>query len=229
MNSILVVAAENASLPVMRHGDREVSGKVSEVGEVVCESAHAVAQKDREVTIVTPAYGAFNHMPGSRQIARLKVGFADKMETVFVYEVLGRPDRDLVRNLVLDHPVFSACGAGRIYCSDAPRHDHGLDARRFALFCTAVAEGLLQKAFGVVDTVHVHDWPVAFLLMLRRCHRSYRVLRNQRCVFTLYDLGAQGVFCLATSHGAVDIFLLVKGLPDFFAYPFQRVGLPDIG
>jgi len=202
VNSILVVAAENGSLPAMRLGDREVSGNVSEVGNVVCESAHAVAQKDCEVTVVTPAYGAFNRMPGSRQVARLKVGFADKMETVFVYEILGRPDRDLVRNLVLDHPVFSACGAGRIYCSETPRDDYGLDARRFALFCTAVAEGLLQKTFGVVDTVHVHDWPTAFLLMLRRCHRSYRVLRSQRCVFTLYDPGKQGVFPFAQGESS---------------------------
>ncbi len=190
----LVVAAENGALPVMRLGDREISGRASPVGDVVCESAHAIAGLDCEVTIITPSYGAFHRMPGSRQVGRIKVGFADKMETVFAYEVLGRPDRDLVRNLVLDHPLFSACGAGRAYCSESPRDDYGLDARRFALFCTAVAEGLLQKIFGVFDTVHLHDWPAAFLLMLRRCHRSYRVLRNQRCVFTLHDLGKQGVF-----------------------------------
>lgn len=194
MKSLLVVAAENGSLSHMRLGDREISGSVSAIGDIVCESAHAVAQQDCEVTIITPSYGAFNRMPGARQVARLKVGFADKMETLFVYEVLGRPDRDLVRNLVLDHPAFSAGGAGRIYCSDTPHSDNGLDARRFALFCTAVAEGLLQKTFGVFDTVHLHDWPAAFLLMLRQCHRSYRTLRSQRCVFTLHDLNSQGVF-----------------------------------
>lgn len=202
MNSVLMVAAENASLSPMRLGDREVSGKATAIGDVVCESAHAVAQQDCEVTVVTPAYGAFNRMPGSRQVARLKVGFADKMETVFVYEVLGRPDRDMVRNLVIDHPLFNACGAGRIYCSETPRDDYGLDARRFALFCTAVAEGLLQKTFGLHDTVHVHDWPAAFLLILRRCHRSYRVLRNQRFVFTLHDLSRQGVFPFAQGESS---------------------------
>jgi len=181
----------------MRLGDREVSGSATAIGDIVCESANAVAQQDCEVTVMTPAYGAFNRMPGSRQIARLRVGFAGKMETVFVYEVLGRPDRDRVRNLVLDHPLFSAGGAGRVYCAETPRDDHALDARRFALFCTAVAEGLLQKTFGVFTTVHLHDWPAAFLLILRRCHRSYRVLRSQRCVFTLHDLGKQGLLPFA--------------------------------
>ena len=51
MTHILMVAAENGALP---------GGKVGGIGDVVREIPRALAARDCQVSVITPAYGVFS-------------------------------------------------------------------------------------------------------------------------------------------------------------------------
>lgn len=182
--NILMVASENDALP---------GGKVGGIGDVVRDAPPALAERGCTVTVIIPAYGFLAAQPGARRITALEVGFAGTSHRVELYEVPARQPRPEVRHIVADHPLFSACGAGRIYCDDPPGAPFATDATKFALFCAAVAEAVTQGVFGHLDVLHLHDWHAAFLLILRRFHPAFRSLHDIRSVYTIHNLALQGV------------------------------------
>ena len=105
----------------------------------------------------------------------------------------GRQAVSGVRHWVLDHPLFSPCGKGRIYCDDPAGRPFATDAGKFALFCIAAAEAIVEAAFGKIDVLHLHDWHSAFLLILRQYNPVYKALKPMRCVFTIHNLALQGI------------------------------------
>lgn len=182
--NILMVAAENDALP---------GGKVGGIGDVVRDAPPALAELGCTVTVIIPAYGFLAGLPGARRITALEVGFAGTSHRVELYEVPARQPKHGVRHIVADHPLFSACGAGRIYCDDPLGAPFATDATKFALFCAAVSEAVIQDVFGHLDVLHLHDWHAAFLLILRRFHPAFRTLHDIRSVYTVHNLALQGV------------------------------------
>jgi starch synthase len=73
------------------------------------------------------------------------------------------------------------------------------DAKRYALFCRAVVEDLIQSA---PDVVHAHDWHAGLLVPLASRARQ---LRKAATVFTIHNLAYQG-------RTSADVLKLV-GLP----------------
>ena len=73
------------------------------------------------------------------------------------------------------------------------------DAKRYALFCRAVLEDLLEAP---PDVVHAHDWHAALLIPLAARARQ---LRKAATVFTIHNLAYQG-------RTSADVLKLV-GLP----------------
>lgn len=183
MTHILMIAAENAALP---------GGKVGGIGDVVRDVPPALAERGCKVSVVIPAYGSLHQLPGARKKPGLTINFAGKSETVDVYR-LGEHGDDKVGHYVLEHPIFSRCGVGNIYCDDPANRPFASDASKFALFCTAVAEAISTKAFGNIDLLHLHDWHAAFLLILRRFMPRYRTLKKLHCAFTIHNLALQGI------------------------------------
>lgn len=181
---ILMLAAENDALP---------GGKVGGIGDVIRDLPPALAARGCTVTVMTPAYGRFAELPGAERLATLEVGFGGSASHVELYQVpvVGSPPQ--IRHWVLDHPLFEVCGEGRIYCDDPPTRPFARDATKFALFCAAAAELILQARIERPDVIHLHDWHAALLLLLRRYHPAYRTLRAVRCVFTIHNLALQGV------------------------------------
>lgn len=184
MTDVLMVAAENDALP---------GGKVGGIGDVVRDAPAALAERGCAVSVVTPAYGVFGALPGARLAERLSVGFGGATQSVDLYDVPGKQTVAGVQHWVLEHPQFSARGKGRIYCDDPPARPFATDAGNFALFCAAVAEGVVRGAFGRLDVVHLHDWHAAFFLILRRYHPAYQSLQAIRCAYTIHNLALQGV------------------------------------
>jgi len=182
--NILMVAAENDALP---------GGKIGGIGDVVRDVPPALAERGCEVIVITPAYGFLAALPGARRLAVLEVGFSGMSQHVDLYEVPARHPHAGVRHIVADHPLFSACGSGSIYCDDPPDAPFATDATKFALFCAAVAEATVQGVFGEPDVLHLHDWHAALLLMLRRFHPAFRRLQEIRSVYTIHNLALQGV------------------------------------
>ena len=183
MIHILMVAAENGALP---------GGKVGGIGDVVREVPIALAQRECTVSVVTPAYGVFGSLPGAKQLPALKVKFGGRSESLKLFQLDGIGTAQ-VRHYAIEHPLFSTCGAGRIYCDDPPGQPFKTDASKFALFCLGVAEALTQGVFGDLDVLHLHDWHAAFLLILRAFDPAYGSLQDLRCVYSIHNLAVQGV------------------------------------
>jgi len=190
---VLMVASENDALPPVRTAEGEVTGKVGGIGDVVRDAPRALAERGCAVAVVTPAYGVYGAVPGAHRLAGLEVTFGGGRHFLELYQVPGRQLTPGVRQLVIDHPLFSPCGKGRIYCNDPPQRAFASDASKYALFCAAVAAGIEQGAFGPLDVVHLHDWHAGFLLILRRHEPYSRRLRQLRCTFTIHNLALQGI------------------------------------
>lgn len=184
MTHILMIAAENGALP---------GGKVGGIGDVLRDVPIALAARGCEVTVLTPAYGRFADLPGASIIKSLEASFAGARQSFDLFELPARESADGVRHVVVDHPLFSVCGAGQIYCDDPPGRPFATDANKFALFCAAAAEAIGKAAFGQVDVIHLHDWHTALLLVLRAYDPRYRALQKIWCAYSIHNLALQGV------------------------------------
>ncbi|MDH3219767.1 MAG: glycogen/starch synthase [Gammaproteobacteria bacterium] len=194
MTHILMVAAENGALP---------GGKVGGIGDVVRDVPTALARRSCRVSVITPAYGVFARLPGARQLQTLRVRFGGQIEAPVLYR-LDEVGGDKVRHYVIDHPLFSSCGAGRIYCDDPPGQPFRTDAGKFALFCRAVAVAIESGSFADPDVLHLHDWHAAFLLILRRYDPGCASLRKLRCVYSIHNLAVQGIRPFANDASSLE-------------------------
>ena len=184
MTHILMIAAENAALP---------GGKVGGIGDVVHDVPLELAKRECTVSIITPGYGSFAKLPGARCQQTLKINFAGNEENIELYHLSQSGDHPNVQHYVVEHPLFSSCGAGKIYCDDSPGRPFASDASKFALFCTAVAEAIDVGAFGKLDVLHLHDWHAAMLLVLRRYLPRYQSLKKLHCAYSIHNLALQGI------------------------------------
>jgi starch synthase len=184
MTHILMIAAENGALP---------GGKIGGIGDVVHDVPLALAKRDCRVSVITPGYGLFEKLPGATRQQILKINFAGNEETVELYHLERSSQHTNVEHYALEHPLFSSCGVGKIYCDDPPDRPFASDASKFALFCTAVAETINVNAFGELDVLHCHDWHAAILLVLRSYMPRYQSLKKLHCAYTIHNLALQGI------------------------------------
>jgi starch synthase len=181
---ILMIAAENGSLP---------GGKVGGMGDVVRDVPRALAALGHRVTVVTPAYGTFHHLPKMRRRATIEAPFRGAQERLELFSLPPSGPGRRLRQFVLEHPLFSACGHGRIYCDDPPSEPFSRDSSKFALFCSATAQALLGGQFGHQDVVHLHDWHAATFAVLAYRHPSFAALAALPMVLTIHNLAMQGI------------------------------------
>ena len=195
MTHILMVAAENGALP---------GGKVGGIGDVMREIPPALAKRNCQVSVVTPAYGVFATLAGATRIASLEVSFAGESQELELFELGDFSDIRKVRHYVIEHPLFSSCGAGRIYCDDPPGRPFESDASKFALFSLAVAEAVKGDLFADLDVLHLHDWHAAFVLILRHYDPAYSALNKLRCVYSIHNLAIQGIRPFANQQSSLE-------------------------
>ncbi len=184
MTHILMIAAENGALP---------NGKVGGIGDVVHDAPLALAKRNCTVSVITPAYDSLHKLPGAKPKQILKVPFSGEQLTLQLYHLSEAGNNANIHHYVVEHPLFSPCGAGQIYCDDPPGRPFASDAGKFALFCAAVAEAVKQTAFGDVDILHCHDWHTAFLLILRNYLPRYQCLKSMHCAYSIHNLALQGI------------------------------------
>ncbi len=180
---ILMVAAENGALP---------GAKVGGIGDVLRDAPRALVHAGHQLTVLTPGYQSLSQLPGSKLLLTMTVHFANALETLSLYQVKPLEDAGGVRHLVLEHPLFAACGIGAVYCHDS-KEPFATDAAKFALFSAAVIHALATQAVERVDVVHLHDWHAALVLLLRKFDPAYRALQQLPMVYTIHNLSLQGV------------------------------------
>ncbi len=200
-----MLAAENAALP---------GGKVGGIGDVIRDVPAALTGLQHRVTVITPGYGHFSGLPGAIQVGTLQTTFRGHRESLTLHRVPARQETPGVSYLALEHPVFSACGAGRIYVDDGPERPFATDANRFALFCAATAAGIVDGTIPRPDVVHLHDWHSALFALLLREDSRYAGIADIPLVYTIHNLALQGIRPLGGDDSA-----LLSWFPDLAHLP----------
>jgi starch synthase len=181
--------------------------KVGGLADVVGSLPQALAALGNEVHVYLPLHGSVDVTRlGLTMKARTRsVGYGAASARV-TYPTL---ERDGV------HVVFVASqriGREKVY-------GYPDDAKRYALFCRAVAEDLAQQRgegeAGPPDVVHAHDWHAALLVpLIAGPYRS--ALERTATAFTIHNLAYQG----RTTESLLDI----AGLPRGRSLPVEASG-----
>jgi len=182
--NILMLAAENGALP---------GGKVGGMGDVVRDVPRALASLGHRVTVVNPGYGLFSHLPNMRHRGVLLAPYRGGVESVDLFALPPAGPGKRLRQYIIEHPLFAACGRGRIYCDDPADRPFATDADKFALFCAGAAQALLEGQLGTQDVVHLHDWHAAPFATLVNYHPRFAALASKPLVFTIHNLAMQGI------------------------------------
>jgi len=183
---VLMVASENDALPKCKAGG---------IGDVLRDFPAALLNQGSEVSVVVPSHGFLYQEIGTlKPVKKIKFLFSSlKYEAIYYKHI----DSSGVVNFIIDCPDLYA-GLGlvdgqRIYVDDPPGSPFATDATKFAFFSRAVAEGLKNRVFGDITTIHLHDWHAAFLLILRKFHSDYKELKKYNTVLTIHNLAFQGI------------------------------------
>lgn len=179
-----MVAAEN---------DVFAGGKVGGIGDVVRDIPVALAEQDVGVEVVIPGYHVFSKLTEAKLVCSLDFEFAGNKEHMDVYKVSHADGHYNINQWVIEHPLFSACGIGEIYCNDPDHRPFASDATKFCLFNTAVATAIVNGVFGELDVIHLHDWHSAVIAVLREYDPAYQPLQSIKLVYTIHNLALQGI------------------------------------
>lgn len=200
---IAMIAAENGAL---------VGGKVGGIGDVIRDVPIALAQQGHQVSVITPGYQSLAKRNAAVLLGAVEVSFCGQTETVAIFSLeryaqttgKGSRKKDIgtVRHYILEHPLFASCGEGAIYCNDQSG-PFATDAHKFALFCIAVCQGLVEARFDKVDVLHLHDWHAALIALLRRYMPTYKALRELPTIYTIHNLSLQGVRPLSGHYSSL--------------------------
>ncbi len=191
---LLMLAAENDALP---------KGKVGGVADVLRDAPIALAQRGWQVDVLTPAYGRLSILKHEK-LAELQCRFAGTRENLSLHRIEPRFPTPGVQHWVLNHSIFGQDATAPIYVDDERASPFETDATRFALFCQAAAQALVDGKLLAPNLLHLHDWHSALLLLLREFDPNYKKLKKLRCVYTIHNLSLQGIRPLRGYDSALE-------------------------
>lgn len=201
--SILMVASENDALP---------NAKVGGIGDVVRDLPPALARLGCTVHVVVPSYGFLHQLPGAELVSHYPIQFGEGVEGVAIYSIPLSSTQvssalDYEEKLfywVIEHEDLYPCGVGEIYCDDGDDRPFATDANKYALFCAAVGQAVLNHDFGDLDVIHLHDWHSAFLAILRQYDFHYEALKKIPIVYSIHNLALQGIRPLKNDPSSLE-------------------------
>lgn len=152
-------------------------------------------------TVLTPSYGVLHELPGRSELKPIVATFRGDEHDVQVFDVPGN-DTD-VRYLVFDHSLLTPTDPGVVYHGDVPSRPYATDASKFAFFCAAVA-AWIESQPDAPAALHLHDWHVAALAVLRTFDPALDKLRAAPLFFTIHNLSYQGQRPLADDESSLE-------------------------
>ncbi|HEY7220343.1 MAG TPA: glycogen synthase GlgA [Candidatus Binatia bacterium] len=163
-----------------------------------------------EVCVIAPAYRSV--LDGNFDLRELHLKRAmpmsdRRLEATVVEASLGR---NTAVYLIRADPYFD-----REYLYGTPAGDYPDNAERFSFFCRAALELLCQRP---VDIVHCHDWQAALAIVaLKKQPGRYAEIAGAKTVFTIHNLGFQGIFGQADWHVLdLDVALFTPAYLEFY-------------
>jgi starch synthase len=158
--------------------------KTGGLADVIEALPKALREMGHEVAVLLPRYRG--NQIASTVISSVSVALGDTMRFPAIAE--GRPQAG-VRYFFVDDPEFF----DREYLYGDSDGDYGDNAERFSEFARVAIE--FMKRVWLPDVVHCHDWQSALVpLLLRTQHANDPAVRSLATVFTLHNLGYQGLF-----------------------------------
>ena len=160
--------------------------KTGGLADVVGALPRALAALGHEISVYLPRY-RHTRIGGERRVVEsITVPFDDRYRFCSILTGEGYPG---VRFYFVDYPpFFDREGLYGTASGDFPDN-----AERFALLCRAAIEG--SKILGVPDIFHCHDWQAALVpVLLRTQYAEDPAFRDAATVFTVHNLGYQGLF-----------------------------------
>ena len=160
--------------------------KTGGLADVVGALPQALAALGHTVTVYLPRYRQTKLADAKTVVRSITVPFDDSYRFCSVLDGGIRSD---VQFYFIEYPPFFDRDA--LYgTSVGDYHDN---AERFALYSRAVLEA--SKILGVPDVFHCHDWQSALIpVLLRTVYEEDPAFEGVPCVFTIHNMGFQGLF-----------------------------------
>ncbi len=160
--------------------------KTGGLADVIGALPPALANLGHQVTVFLPRYKQTRLDNPRVVIPSITVPFDDRYRFC---SVLDGGVRSGVQFYFIDYPPFF----DRDSLYGTPLGDYHDNAERFALFCRAVLESV--KVLGTPDVLHCHDWQTALIpILLKTLYEEDPAFKNTPCVFTIHNIGYQGLF-----------------------------------
>ena len=195
--------------------------KTGGLADMVSSLAVALEQLGQRVTIIMPAHRSV-----------LKNGFEiEDTGSRIAVTIAGRSEEARVLRSALGRSIAVYFIRADRYFDRDPLYgnadgDYADNAERFAFFARAALEVL--GAIDAADIVHAHDWQAALAIALLKARpERYPGLASVRTVFTVHNLGYQGLFSVHDWH-VLDLepaLFSPKGLEFYGNINFLKSGL----
>jgi starch synthase len=193
MKQVLMVAAENGAFK---------GAKVGGMGDVICDLPLALATQDVVAHLAMPSYGFLAAQQNGEKLKGFSLEFAGFNELVAVYRVSATCQGDKKDEVtsqgdiqrftyLFDHPLFN--DGGQIYSHGDASRPFAADATKFAFFSLCVAKALVLGIIPRPDVLHLHDWHAGTLALLRARVSEFSSLKSLPCVYSIHNLGIQGL------------------------------------
>src|SRR5947209_4313369 len=160
--------------------------KTGGLADVVGALPKALVELGHAVSVYLPKYKQTKLADARIALRSVTVPFSDGYRFC---SILDGGKQSGVQFYFIDYPQFFDREA--LYGTAAG--DYPDNAERFALYSRAVLEG--AKVLGVPDIFHCHDWQAALIpVLLRTIYADDPAFREAGTVFTIHNMGYQGLF-----------------------------------
>ncbi len=160
--------------------------KTGGLADVVGALPRALAGLGHQVSVYLPRYRQTLLADPATEVRSITVPFDDKYRFASVVTTASQ-------NGVKFHFVECPEYFDRDALYGTPTGDYPDNAERFALFSRSVLEA--SKILGVPHVFHCHDWQAALVpVLLRTVYTEDPAFRDVATVFTIHNMGYQGLF-----------------------------------
>src|ERR1700683_1019491 len=160
--------------------------KTGGLADVVGALPRALAAAGHQVSVYIPRYRQTKLTDARTVVRSITVPFDDHYRFC---SVVSAGSKSGVDHYFVEYPPFFDRDA--LYGTSAG--DYPDNAERFALFSRAVVDA--SKILGVPNVFHCHDWQSALVpILLRTVYAEDPALREAATVFTIHNMGYQGLF-----------------------------------
>ena len=160
--------------------------KTGGLADVVGALPRALAALGHQVSVYLPRYRQTKLTEPATVVRSITIPFDDEYRFASVVTTASQGG---VRFYFVEYPQYFDRDA--LYGTQAG--DYPDNAERYALFCRAVLEA--SKILGVPQIFHCHDWQAALIpVLLRTIYAEDPAFRDVGTVFTIHNMGYQGLF-----------------------------------